>query len=145
MNAHDYRPRVLRDARDVAQWAESQGELPAKRFRRLLDGLIGFCVCGVYLVTWKLNMFVEHAHEALEHLTTGPSDLALGHLGRKLPTKMALLIGNWVSVDLMEEFRLHMQRIGQNLFQMSRDRFCSCLDAAQILLGHTDLLSQVRE
>ncbi len=71
--------------------------------------------------------------------------MALGDLGRQLTAKVALLVGDRVGVDFAEELRQHLKRIGQHCLQLGGDGLRARLEAAQVLLGHTDLLAQVRE
>ena len=90
-------------------------------------------------------MLIEHADEALEHLPTGTGDLAQRDLGRELSAEVALLVGDRVGVDTVEELRQDLQFLCQAHLELPRGGLRSGLDAAQELLGDADLVAQLGE
>ena len=136
---------VLCDTRDIAQGAQAESEQRPERFGTAFDRLRRIGIGLADLVPRQLDVLIEYANEALEHLAARSRSQTQRHLGRQLPTKMALLISDRIRIDLIEELRQDIKRLCKPCFQVGRNGLGAVLDPTEKLLGHTDLRPQVRE
>ena len=58
---------------------------------------------------------------------------------------MALLFGDRVRIEFVEELRQHFQLLGKGSFELRSNRICAGLDATQELFGHANSLAKIGE
>ena len=64
-------------------------------------------------------MLIQHTHQALEHFASSTGNLAQHHLGRQLPAKVTLLIGNRIRVEVIGKLRQYIQFFGKRILKRS--------------------------
>jgi hypothetical protein len=72
-----------------------------------------------HLVVGQFDVLIQHTHQALEHFAARARDLTQHNLGRQLPTKVALLIGNRIRIEVIEEFGQDIQFLGKRILKRS--------------------------
>jgi hypothetical protein len=93
----------------------------------------------------QFEVGIEHADQALEHLTSGARVLAQRHLGGELLPEMALLLGERHRFHLAQELGKHAELVHECDFQRIGDRLDARLHPAQELLGAAQPLAEIRQ
>ncbi len=92
----------------IAERSETKSKCCSKFLRCAFNR---FSMCRIRfrdLILWKLNMLIQNTHKALQNFSPSTGDLLKNYLSRKLPTKMALFVCNWIRIDMIKE-------IGKNI------------------------------